>query len=123
MPRHALFARPVANVAPRRLESRSSCTFVLLGGFFRGQFLRGRRMAKAWRALGVLDPMTVARDALARTDPIVRETWSLVEPRRRAAALLCIPLIVLGNLVYAWALGVARAGCMRSGGSRCASWF
>ena len=73
-----------------------------LWSFFRGQFLRGRRMAKAWRALGVLDPMTVARDALKRTDPIVRETWSLIEPRHRAAAVLCIPLIVLGNLVYAW---------------------
>ena len=73
-----------------------------LGSFFRGQFLRGQRMAKAWRTLGVLDPVTVARDALSRTDPIVRETWSLVEPRHRGAALLCIPLIVLGNLVYAW---------------------
>lgn len=73
-----------------------------LGSFFKGQFLRGRRMAKAWRALGVLDPVMVARDALKRTDPIVRETWRLVEPRHRGAALLCIPLIVLGNLVYAW---------------------
>lgn len=73
-----------------------------LGGFFRGQFRRGRRMAKAWRALGITDSMTVARDALARTRPIVRETWRVVEPRHRGAALLCIPLIVLGNLVYAW---------------------
>jgi GT2 family glycosyltransferase len=73
-----------------------------LGSFFRGQFLRGRRMAKAWRALGILDSMTVVRDALARTRPIVRETWRVVEPRHRGAALLCIPLIVLGNLVYAW---------------------
>ena len=73
-----------------------------LGSFFRGQFLRGRRMAKAWRALGIHHPVTVARDALKRTDPIVRETWRLVEPRHRGAALLCIPLIVLGNLIYAW---------------------
>ncbi len=73
-----------------------------LGSFFRGQFLRGRRMAKAWRALGVVDPLMVARDAIARTSPIVRETWRLVEPRHHGAALLCIPLIVLGNLVYAW---------------------
>lgn len=73
-----------------------------LASFFRGQFLRGRRMAQAWAALGIHDPVTVARDALKRTDPIVRETWSLVEPRHRGAALLCIPLIVLGNLIYAW---------------------
>lgn len=71
-------------------------------GFFRGQLLRGRRMAEAWRKLGVVDPMTVARDALTRTRPIVCETWGLVEPKHRAAAALCIPLIVLGNLVYAW---------------------
>lgn len=79
-----------------------------LSAFLKGQYVRGRRMAKAWREIGVLDRATVARDALSRTDPIVRETWRLVEPTHRAAALLCIPLIVLGNLVYAW--GAWRGG-------------
>lgn len=73
-----------------------------LSGFFRSQFLRGRRMARAWRELGALDPMSVARDALARTDAIVREAWSLVEPKHRGAAALSMPLILLGNIVYAW---------------------
>lgn len=73
-----------------------------LGGFFQSQYLRGRRMAKAWRELGALDPLFVARDALARTEAIVREAWSLVEPKHRGAAALSMPLIVLGNMVYAW---------------------
>jgi GT2 family glycosyltransferase len=73
-----------------------------LAGFFNSQWRRGRRMARAWRAIGALDATAVAKDALARTSLIIREAWSVVEPRRRLAMLLCVPLIVLGNMVYAW---------------------
>lgn len=79
-----------------------------LGAFFRSQLHRGRRMADAWRALGAYDPPAVAKNALSRTALIVRETWRVVEPRHRGAALLSLPLIVCGNIAYAW--GALRAG-------------
>lgn len=79
-----------------------------LGTFFRSQLHRGRRMAVAWRALGAYDPPAVAKNAMSRTALIVRETWRVVEPRHRAAALLSVPLIVCGNIAYAW--GALRAG-------------
>ena len=72
-----------------------------LGDYFAGQFRRGRRMAAAWAALGSHDKRSVARDALARTSHIVRQSLRVVEPEHRISALLAIPLIACGNVAYA----------------------
>lgn len=78
-----------------------------LADFVRSQARRGRRMAEAWRALGVHDAQSVARDAISRTLLILREAWQVVEPRHRGAACLGAPLIVCGSVAYA--CGALRA--------------
>jgi glycosyltransferase involved in cell wall biosynthesis len=83
-----------------------------LVGFFSSQWRRGRRMARAWGAISRLDAAAVAANALARTSQVLRESWSVVEPRHRLTALLSAPLIVLGNMAYAcgaWSSGGRQA--------------
>ena len=72
-----------------------------VGAFFRSQWSRGKRMAHAWRALGAFGASEVGRNAIARTAMILREMWGVVEPRQRVTAALSVPLIALGNIVYA----------------------
>lgn len=72
-----------------------------LSGYFSSQFRRGRRMADAWSTLGAHDKRSVARDAIARTSLIVRESLRVVEPQHRLSAMFAIPLIACGNLAYA----------------------
>lgn len=72
-----------------------------LGAFFRSQWRRGRRMAQAWRALDAFSAPKVAGNAVARTTAIVREMWLVVERRHLGTAVLSVPLIILGNFVYA----------------------
>jgi glycosyltransferase involved in cell wall biosynthesis len=72
-----------------------------LGAFARSQWRRGQRMAQAWRALAAYSPGKIAANALSRTAAILREMWANVEPRHRAAALLSVPFIILGNVAYA----------------------
>jgi hypothetical protein len=72
-----------------------------LGAFFRSQWSRGTRMARAWRALGAFGAAEVGRNAIARTVMILREMWDVIEPRQRVTAALSVPLIVLGNISYA----------------------
>lgn len=79
-----------------------------LGGFLKGQFARGRRMARAWREIGAFSSMAVARNAIQRTGMIVGEGYNVVEPEQRWAVIAAAPLIVLGNIVYAW--GALSAG-------------
>ncbi len=79
-----------------------------LRAFFHSQWRRGRRMADAWRALGAFSASKVAGNAVARTIAILREMWQVVEPRHRGAAVLSVPLIICGNLVYA--CGALAAG-------------
>jgi GT2 family glycosyltransferase len=79
-----------------------------LGSFLSSQFRRGRRMARAWREIGTYSAGRVAADAIERTGFIIRHASGVVEPRRRWTAVLSMPLIVLGNLVYA--LGALTAG-------------
>ncbi len=79
-----------------------------LSGFLKGQFARGRRMAHAWREIGAFSPMAVARNAVQRTGMIVGEGYNVVEPDQRWAVIVAAPLIVLGNIVYAW--GALSAG-------------
>ena len=79
-----------------------------LVGFFSSQWRRGRRMARAWSSISTLDAAAVAANALARTPQVLRESWLVVEPKHRVAALLSAPLIVLGNMAYAcgaWSSG------------------
>jgi glycosyltransferase involved in cell wall biosynthesis len=73
-----------------------------LSAFLSGQYQRGRRMASAWSAIGSHSPGFVARNALARTGQTIRESLQVIEPRYRLAAVLALPLVLLGNLVYAW---------------------
>lgn len=73
-----------------------------LSAFLSGQYQRGRRMASAWSDIGSHSPGFVARNALARTGQTIRESLRVIEPRHRLAALLALPLVLLGNLVYAW---------------------
>lgn len=80
-----------------------------LRAFFQSQWRRGRRMAQAWRALGAFSAWKVAGNAIARTTAIVREMWRVLEQPHRRAAVLSVPLIICGNLVYA-------CGALTSGG-------
>jgi hypothetical protein len=70
--------------------------------FLSGQFRRGRRIALAWRAIGTCNRAAVAKNAIARTGAVLAEALAVVEPQHRLTALLSMPLIVLGNVVYAW---------------------
>lgn len=79
-----------------------------LRAFLKSQWRRGRRMAHAWRALGAFNAMKVALNAVTRTVLIVREMWQVVEPSHRGTAVLSVPLIVCGNLIYA--CGALTAG-------------
>jgi GT2 family glycosyltransferase len=79
-----------------------------MAAFFQSQWQRGRRMAEAWRALDTHDASSVAKNALSRTALVLREMWAVVEARHFGAALLSVPLIVCGNIVYA--CGALRAG-------------
>lgn len=73
-----------------------------LSAFLSVQYQRGRRMANAWSDIGSHRPGFVARNALARTGQTIRESLQVIEPRYRLAAILALPLVLLGNLVYAW---------------------
>jgi hypothetical protein len=80
-----------------------------LVAFLSDQLRRGRRMARAWREIAPLRSAAVAEDAVARTAFIFRYAFKVVEPRQRWAAVLALPLIALGNLVYAVGALSARA--------------
>jgi glycosyltransferase involved in cell wall biosynthesis len=82
-----------------------------ISAFFRSQWSRGKRMARAWRALGAFGASEVGRNALARTGMILREMWDVIEPRQRVTAALSAPLIVLGNISYA--CGALMSGARR----------
>ncbi|MCX7356740.1 MAG: glycosyltransferase [Alphaproteobacteria bacterium] len=71
------------------------------GDLLTSQFARGRRMARAWAAIGAYDKLAVARNAIARTSLVVRESLTVVPPEHRISARLAIPLIALGNIAYA----------------------
>ncbi len=72
-----------------------------LRDFLAAQFWRGRRMTGAWSAIDAIGRGAVALDAIRRTWFVVRRARSVVAPRARRAALMAIPLIAVGNLVYA----------------------
>lgn len=65
------------------------------------QFSRGRRMASAWAAIGAYDKLAIARNAIARTSLIVRESFTVVDPEHRMSARFAVPLIACGNIAYA----------------------
>lgn len=69
--------------------------------YLAAQYRRGRRIAHAWRAIEGAGRLEIARDAIARTRFAARHATRLVAPDARRAALFAIPLIALGNLVYA----------------------
>ncbi|MEQ1492984.1 MAG: glycosyltransferase [Terricaulis sp.] len=71
------------------------------GKLLTSQFERGRRMAGAWAAIGAYDKLAVARNAIARTSLIVRESSTVVDPAHRMSARFAIPLIAFGNVAYA----------------------
>jgi len=73
-----------------------------LGSLLISQYRRGRRMAGAWADIGAYDKLAVARNALARTSSVVRESLRVIEPEHRFSAWLAVPLIALGNVAYAW---------------------
>lgn len=79
-----------------------------LGAFLRGQFARGRRIARAWREMGAFSSRGVAKNALARTGLVIGEGWENTESRERWVVVLAIPFIALGNIVYA--CGALSAG-------------
>ena len=79
-----------------------------LSAFLTDQFRRGRRIAHAWREIAAFSGGAVAKDAIQRTAFIFRHAFSVVEPQQRWAAMLALPLIALGNLVYA--AGALSAG-------------
>lgn len=79
-----------------------------LAAFLSGQYRRGRRIALAWGALGGPTPGFVARDALRRTGTLAQRVRRIVAPEERFAATCAIPLIALGNLVYAAGALAAR---------------
>jgi len=96
--------KPVWNPRVRTIHSGPET----LGELLAGQYRRGRRMARAWRALGGPTRSQVARDAVARTWRIATRVRRAVAPHERLAATCAIPLIALGNLVYA--AGALAAG-------------
>ncbi|MBL8536961.1 MAG: glycosyltransferase family 2 protein [Hyphomonadaceae bacterium] len=79
-----------------------------LPAFFQAQWRRGQRMAIAWRALGAYSPTKVAGNALSRTATILNEMWRVVESRAFGVAILSVPLIVCGNIMYACGALAAR---------------
>lgn len=79
-----------------------------LRAFLSGQFRRGLRMAHAWREIGAFSPLAVARNSLQRTGMVIGEGFKVVEPQQRWTVFLAAPLIILGNIVYAW--GALSAG-------------
>lgn len=81
-----------------------------LGAFLSDQFRRGRRIAAAWREIGPITKGAVAKDALKRTGFILKHAPRVVKSEQRWAARLAAPLIVLGNLVYAFGALTARQG-------------
>jgi GT2 family glycosyltransferase len=73
-----------------------------LSDFLESQWRRGGRMAAAGQALGIYNASVVSRNAIFRTRNIVAEMFAVIGPVQWLAALLATPLIVLGNIVYAW---------------------
>jgi glycosyltransferase involved in cell wall biosynthesis len=69
--------------------------------FLSDQLRRGRRIAQAWREIAAFSGAAVAKDAVERTAFIFRHAFNVVEPQQRWAVVLALPLIALGNLVYA----------------------
>lgn len=78
-----------------------------LGAYLRDQSRRGRRMAEAWRAIGTRTARDVARNALRRTTFIISQSRTVARDHR-LTRLMALPLIVAGNVCYAW--GALRAG-------------
>ncbi|MFT3810915.1 MAG: glycosyltransferase family A protein [Micropepsaceae bacterium] len=77
-----------------------------LGAYLRDQSRRGRRMAEAWRAIGTRTSRDVARNALRRTTFIISQSRTVARDHR-LTRLMALPLIVAGNVCYAW--GALRA--------------
>ena len=73
-----------------------------LGAYLTNQFRRGRRIAEAWGKINGPSGAAVAKDALKRTVFIIGHALKVVEHDQRRATLLAMPLIALGNLVYAF---------------------
>jgi glycosyltransferase involved in cell wall biosynthesis len=87
------------------------CGAETFSGFFSSQYRRGARMAHAWREIGAYDNLVVAKNAIERSGFVLGQTWKVVETSQRWAALLAMPLILVGNIVYAagaWAQGHRR---------------
>ncbi len=80
-----------------------------LGNLLQSQYRRGQRMADAWARLGAHDNLAVARNAIARTALVIRESFGVIDREHRAAAWFAIPFIALGNVAYAWGAWTWRA--------------
>lgn len=78
--------------------------------FLSSQFRRGRRIAQAWREMGEFSGFAVAKNAIERTGQVIGEGFKVVESRQRWAVAAAAPLVIIGNIVYAWgALTAGRA--------------
>jgi glycosyltransferase involved in cell wall biosynthesis len=84
------------------------CGVETLGAFLCSQYRRGARMAQAWREIAAYDSLTVAKNAIERSGFVLSQTMKVVGPEQRWPAALAMPLIIVGNIVYAagaWAQG------------------
>lgn len=78
--------------------------------FVSDQFRRGRRAAESWRSINGLDKRVFARRVLQRIGTVIRLSRLVVPPGERVAAILALPLIFAGGLIYACgALSAANA--------------
>lgn len=87
-----------------------------IAGFLREQFFRGRRTADAWARMTGENGRAVARKTFARGRFIMTQTLRTAEPGQRAIARMAVPLIAIGNTVYA--LGALSFRAPKTGASQ-----
>lgn len=81
-----------------------------LSGFVADQFRRGRRAADSWRSISGLDKRVFAKRVVQRIGMVMRMSRRVVPPGEQIVAILALPLIFAGGLIYA-------CGALRSAGS------
>ncbi len=69
--------------------------------FITDQFSRGRRSAEAWFAIGQVHRSRFAWGVIQRIQWTLKMALKVVEPDDRPFAMLALPLICLGGIVYA----------------------
>jgi glycosyltransferase involved in cell wall biosynthesis len=68
--------------------------------FVTDQFHRGRRSAEAWYAINQLNRRSFAWGVLKRIQWVIQMSLKVVEPVDRPFAVLALPLICIGGIVY-----------------------